>query len=118
MHPDAVEAVLLAVEQIPPGRLASYGLIGELVGLGPRQVGAIMASHGSAVAWWRVTSASGELPAHLLATAKELWAAEGIDLKANQRGADYRRHQVDLPQILDAYRLATGESAAEGSSAT
>ena len=37
-----VEAVLSAVEQIPPGRVASYGDLAELVGTGgPRLVGAV-----------------------------------------------------------------------------
>lgn len=111
MDPDAVEAVLLAVEQIPPGKLASYGLIGELVGLGPRQVGSIMANHGSAVAWWRVTSANGELPAHLVAEAGIHWDAERITRKPNGRGADYRGHQVDPARLAADYQAAL---AAEG----
>ena len=44
--PGPVERVLLAVAQVPPGRVASYGDIGALAGVGPRQVGAIMREAG------------------------------------------------------------------------
>jgi len=58
-----VEAVLAAVEQIPPGRVMAYGQIAEYVGRGgPRQVGAVMSRYGSAVPWWRVVTATGRLP--------------------------------------------------------
>ncbi|MDX6252304.1 MAG: hypothetical protein QOF10_5664 [Kribbellaceae bacterium] len=58
-----VEAVLLAVESIPPGSVATYGDIAAYVGQGgPRQVGAIMREYGGGVPWWRVIRASG-LPA-------------------------------------------------------
>jgi alkylated DNA nucleotide flippase Atl1 len=55
-----VEAVLVAVESIPAGRVATYGDIAEYVGQGgPRQVGAVMREYGGAVGWWRVIRASG-----------------------------------------------------------
>jgi alkylated DNA nucleotide flippase Atl1 len=55
-----VEAVLLAVESIPPGSVATYGDIATYVGQGgPRQVGAIMREYGGGVPWWRVIRASG-----------------------------------------------------------
>ncbi|WP_432940267.1 MGMT family protein [Kribbella sp. CA-253562] len=55
-----VEAVLQAVESIPPGRVATYGDIAAYVGQGgPRQVGAIMREYGGGVPWWRVIRASG-----------------------------------------------------------
>jgi methylated-DNA-protein-cysteine methyltransferase-like protein len=55
-----VEAVLRAVESIPPGSVATYGDIAEYVGQGgPRQVGAIMREYGGGVPWWRVIRASG-----------------------------------------------------------
>lgn len=55
-----VEAVLRVVELIPPGRVASYGDIAEIVGRGgPRQVGQVMARVGGSVAWWRVVRADG-----------------------------------------------------------
>jgi alkylated DNA nucleotide flippase Atl1 len=37
---DYVEAVLALVEQVPPGRVTTYGALAEAVGSGgPRQVG-------------------------------------------------------------------------------
>jgi methylated-DNA-protein-cysteine methyltransferase related protein len=55
-----VEAVLSAVESIPPGCVSSYGDIAEQVGRGgPRQVGQILSQYGSAVPWWRVVRADG-----------------------------------------------------------
>ncbi len=75
-----VEAVLDAVSLIPPGSVATYGDIAELVGTGPRRVGAIMAQVGGEVAWWRVTNARGALPPHLIEEAIRRWAAEGIPI--------------------------------------
>ncbi|NEA32287.1 MGMT family protein [Streptomyces sp. SID13031] len=55
-----VEAVLVAVESIPAGSVATYGDIAAFVGQGgPRQVGAIMREYGGGVPWWRVIRASG-----------------------------------------------------------
>lgn len=55
-----VERVLSTVEQIPPGRVATYGDVAEVVGIGgPRQVGQVMSAYGSAVCWWRVIRADG-----------------------------------------------------------
>lgn len=52
--------MLLAVESIPVGNVATYGDIAEYVGQGgPRQVGAIMREYGGGVPWWRVIRASG-----------------------------------------------------------
>ena len=60
MDEEYVEGVLSAVEQIPAGRVSSYGDIAEQVGRGgPRQVGQIMSRYGSAVPWWRVVRADG-----------------------------------------------------------
>jgi alkylated DNA nucleotide flippase Atl1 len=57
---DFVELVLDVVEEIPPGRVMTYGDIAELLGRGgPRQVGAAMSQHGAAVPWWRVIRADG-----------------------------------------------------------
>ena len=93
-----VEKVLTAVEQIPPGRVVSYGDIGEVVGVGPRVVGAVMSRHGAAVAWWRVTNASGEFPESLRRRARERWAEENIGWKSNGRGCRIQefRYSVDI----------------------
>jgi alkylated DNA nucleotide flippase Atl1 len=58
-----VEAVLSLVEQIPAGRVMTYGLIADAVGRGgPRQVGRVLALDGGGVPWWRVVRADGSLP--------------------------------------------------------
>ncbi|XVX21312.1 MGMT family protein [Actinomycetota bacterium] len=104
-----VEHVLRAVEQVPAGRVVSYGQVGAIVGVGPRQVGAIMSAYGSNVAWWRVTNASGELPAHLLDEARELWAAEGILLAPHGRGCEIRRLRADTEALRAAYLEAVAD---------
>lgn len=53
-------AVLDAVEQIPRGRVLSYGDVAELIGAGSaRAVGMVMARHGVEVPWHRVLHADG-----------------------------------------------------------
>lgn len=79
--PDAdryVEQVLSYVEQVPPGRVTTYGTIADAVGRGgPRQVGAVMARHGGAVPWWRVVRSDGTLPECHGAEAARHYLAEG-----------------------------------------
>lgn len=60
--PEYVERVLALVERIPPGRVTTYGALGDVVGSGPRLVGSVMARHGAGVPWWRVIRADGSLP--------------------------------------------------------
>ena len=55
--------VLDLVDQIPEGKVATYGDVAELVGRGgPRAVGTVMARYGSDVPWWRVIRAGGYPP--------------------------------------------------------
>ena len=79
---DYVEAVLSVVEQVPAGRVTTYGRIAELVRGrtgrgGPRSVGRVLADHGGAVDWFRVVRADGRLPPRGAAAAAAL-AAEGV----------------------------------------
>lgn len=91
-----VEEVLSLVERIPPGRVMSYGAVAEVVGAvlgrgGPRTVGAVMASYGGGVPWWRVVTASGRLPpGNEVAAVREL-VAEGCPLNADGTRVDFRR---------------------------
>lgn len=114
-----VEKVLTAVEQIPSGRVVSYGDVADVVGIGPRQVGAVMSRYGAAVAWWRVTNATGEFPESLRRRAREHWAAENIGWKVNGRGCriDEFRHSIAILRadyeaaIADVVdQVATGET--------
>lgn len=96
MDDEYIEAVLSLVEQIPPGRAMAYGDIAEVVGAdlgrgGPRLVGAVMASFGGGVPWWRVVTASGRLPpGHERAALREL-VAEAAPLSADGTRVDMRR---------------------------
>src|SRR3954451_9609998 len=79
---DFTEAVLAFVEQIPPGRVATYGLIADhLQQGGARHVGRVMALEGAAVPWWRGVRASGSLPPHLMLDAQLEWAREKTPVK-------------------------------------
>ena len=48
-----IERVLRCVELVPPGRVASYGAIAAICGIGPRQVGSIMRHWSDGLPWWR-----------------------------------------------------------------
>jgi alkylated DNA nucleotide flippase Atl1 len=87
---DFVEAVLEAVERIPPGQVAAYGDLAELVGRGgPRQVGQVMSRHGAGVPWWRVVHADGSLIAGLEQRAMIELRAEGTPMRGDR--VDMRR---------------------------
>lgn len=78
--------VLDAVDQIPPGRVLSYGDVAELVGEGgPRQVGAVMSRYGDAVPWWRVLHADGTPAAGLEQESLSHHRAEGTPLRGGTR---------------------------------
>lgn len=82
---DYAEAVLAAVDQVPSGRVASYGDIAEFVGAGgPRQVGHVMARHGGAVAWWRVVRADGRPATGLEAEAVRRLRSEGTPIRGDR----------------------------------
>ena len=80
------EAVLALVEQVPPGRVTTYGALADRLGRGgPRQVGGVMASQGGGVPWWRVIRADGTVPPHLGPEALHEWWAEGTPLRPSGR---------------------------------
>jgi alkylated DNA nucleotide flippase Atl1 len=57
------EEVLEIVDQIPEGKVLTYGDVAELVGSrGARFVGNVMGRYGSDVPWWRVVRAGGWPP--------------------------------------------------------
>ena len=70
--------VLDVVDQIPAGKVLSYGDVAELMGRGSaRTVGAVMSGHGREVPWHRVVQASGRPAEPLLQEALALLVAEG-----------------------------------------
>ena len=87
MDPEAyVEAVLTLVEQIPRGRVTTYGTLAEAVGSrGPRSVGRVMSTHGGSVPWWRVVRADGSLPPSHDDEARAHYLDEGTPLKPSGR---------------------------------
>ncbi|MHB1613289.1 MAG: MGMT family protein [Actinomycetes bacterium] len=91
--PAFVEEVLGLVEQVPPGRVVSYGDVAWLLGSGgPRGVGTVLAGYGSAVCWWRVVHADGTLPPGHVAEAARRLGGEGVPV----RDADGPRPRVDM----------------------
>lgn len=90
MHPDYAR-IYAAVQQIPRGRVATYGQIAALADLPrrARQVGYALHAlpPGSPVPWQRVVNARGEvsLPGLAGARQRELLAAEGVELGASGR---------------------------------
>ena len=104
-----VERVLRAVEQVPPGRVVSYGDLGALVGAGPRQVGSVMRHWGGNVTWWRVTNRDGDLPPELLARALPHWDEEGIALRRGGSGCRMSEHRADPGRLADDYARATAD---------
>lgn len=82
------ELVLRCVEQVPRGRVTTYGAVAEVVGAvlgggGPRQVGSVMAAHGGPVPWWRVVRTDGTLPASHQGEARQAYLEEGTPLRAS-----------------------------------
>lgn len=101
-----VEKVLRAAELVPPGRVASYGDLGAVVGIGPRFVGRVLSHWGSDVPWWRVTSAAGEYPPELRERAFAHWREEGIVVKPNGRGCRIADFRCDLDALAEAWERA------------
>ena len=107
-----IERVLTLVELVPRGRVVSYGDLGSIVGIGPRQVGSFMKHHSDGLTWWRVTNAAGDLPAPLLDLARPHWADEGILVKRNGLGCRIADHRADLEALATAYRRRIAEKLA------
>ncbi|WP_026818904.1 MGMT family protein [Arthrobacter castelli] len=93
MRDEYVDAVLAAVNLIPPGRVLAYGDIAELLdSAGPRQVGAVMSHYGGSAPWWRVLRANGEPPKCHDARALGHYENEGTPLKLTGSGV----YRVDM----------------------
>lgn len=94
MDDEYVEAVLALVEDVPAGRVTTYGALARAVGTGgPRQVGRVMALHGDAVPWWRVVHADGRPATCHGGTAVDRLREEGVPLTARGR-VDLRATEV------------------------
>ena len=104
-----IERVLRCVELVPPGRVASYGAIAAICGIGPRQAGSIMKAYGHDLPWWRITNAAGDLPPGLLPRALPHWDAEGIRVKPNGLGCRYADFAADADALASAWRDAMAD---------
>ncbi|WP_419997654.1 MGMT family protein [Streptomyces boninensis] len=95
--PEYADLVLTAAETIPPGRVATYGDIAELIGEGgPRQVGRVMALYGGAAPWWRVVRADGRLLPGSELRALAHYREEGTPLRAAGRAAEGHIPRLDM----------------------
>jgi alkylated DNA nucleotide flippase Atl1 len=91
---DFASRVLDLADQIPRGRVMSYGDIAEYLGAGgPRQVGRVLALWGGGVAWWRVIHADGSLLSGHEQDALRHYLQEGTPLR---RAPDGRPARVDM----------------------
>ena len=81
---DVDEAVFDVVEQIPPGRVSTYGAIGRLIGIGPRRVARALSSGGGAVPWYRVVRADGTAAEPVRVEQLALLAAEGVPVRGGR----------------------------------
>jgi alkylated DNA nucleotide flippase Atl1 len=95
--PDLASAVLDLVDEVPRGRVVTYGDLAAVVGCGPRQVGTVMARWGGAVAWWRVLRADGSPPPGLEREALRRYRAEGTALRPGGRRVDLAAARWPLP---------------------
>src|SRR4051794_7196207 len=81
---DVDEAVFDVVEQIPPGRVSTYGAIGPLIGIGPRRVARALSSGGGAVPWFRVVRADGTAAEPVRVEQLARLAAEGVPMRGGR----------------------------------
>lgn len=100
------ETVLRLVEQIPEGRVRSYGDLAEEAGArlgrgGPRQVGTVLAQVGATVPWWRVVTADGRVPTRSRLEALRALRAEGTALRPDGERVDMARARTVGPGCWD-----------------
>ena len=98
-----VERILRAVECVPRGRAATYGLIGKVTGESPRVVGWTLRTWGADQCWWRIVNAAGTIPTKA-DRALPHWREEGMLAAPGPAGrqADVgpRAARVDLERVL------------------
>jgi methylated-DNA-protein-cysteine methyltransferase-like protein len=83
--PSLAERILSCVEQIPPGRVMSYGDVAEFVGSrAARNVGRVLARDGGTVPWYRVVRHDGSCAEHLRAQQLSLLRAEGVPVHGDR----------------------------------
>ncbi len=114
---DYVEAVLSVVEQVPRGRVTTYGTIADVVGSGPRLVGNVLARHGGPVPWWRVVRADGSLPPSHHDEARAHYLEEGTPLRRTGKAVDLAAAFWQPAVVTDVPPDSTDRTAATGAAA-
>ncbi|WP_209323609.1 MGMT family protein [Brevibacterium renqingii] len=84
-------AVRDAVRSVPAGAVATYGDIGKMVGIGPRQAGRLVGMNADRAPWWRVVYADGSPATCHSGTAPSLLQAEGVGFDGTR--VDMRAHR-------------------------
>lgn len=74
---ELIFAVADVLSDIPEGHVCSYGDVAAVIGTGPRQVGAVMASGVVDGPWWRIIRSDGTLPDDLWRQALDHYHDEG-----------------------------------------
>jgi alkylated DNA nucleotide flippase Atl1 len=89
---DFVSRVLEVVDDIPPGRVMTYGDVAAALGSrAARAVGTVMSHYGSDAPWWRVVRASGHPPIDHETQALQHYRAESTPLRWSRE-----TYRVDL----------------------
>jgi methylated-DNA-protein-cysteine methyltransferase-like protein len=89
---DLIERVLSVVDQIPPGKVLTYGDVAELASAPtPRHVGQVLLHHGNEVPWWRVLRVDGTPAPHLRERQLQRLREEGAPILPNGDAVDLRR---------------------------
>lgn len=93
------DAVLAALDLVPPGRITSYGRVAQYVGKslgrgGPRQVAKVMRDYGASVAWYRCVKSDRSLAVEVAWRQAEMLSSEGIPLR---NGRVPKVYWYDLP---------------------
>jgi len=102
------ESVLDLVQQIPAGKVLSYGDVARLLsGGGARAVGTVMARFGAGVPWHRVVRADGSLPAGHELEALALHRVERTPLGLDGQRIDMTRARWDPDLAPNAMSAAS-----------
>lgn len=88
------QRILACVEEIPAGRVMTYGDVAEYAGASsPRIVGRVLAMDDGSVPWHRVLRADGRLAEHLYTEQRQRLLAEGVRFKGDR--VDLAAHRWD-----------------------
>jgi methylated-DNA-protein-cysteine methyltransferase related protein len=79
------QRILDCIEQIPPGKVMTYGDVAEFAGTrSARTVGRVLAHDGGTVPWHRVLRADGSLAEHLYTEQRQRLLAEGVRFRGDR----------------------------------